>query len=154
MRVVATVILAVLLPACGGKTKDAGEAVVGSPQDVHAALGDQDGFALVNDCSFPHTNFGVIGRGGGWFEGVEPGAMGRAQALERAANLTFAPALRDLPSVFGVGWGSACRGTGIFVLTNAWPDVDAIVARVGALLKAGDLREEVAVTVEGLPVAL
>jgi hypothetical protein len=108
--------------------------------------GDRGGYSVVHDCQDPSL-VGVIGRGQRWFDGVDPLGQGRPLALERFGLEVVIPEIQALPSFTAADVGPACHGIGVRVLVSDWREVDPAVDRLGALLHAHDLREEIAVGV-------
>jgi hypothetical protein len=151
--VAAAVLVVALLAGCAD---DEESEVVGSPADVQTMPGVYDGYAVANGCDWD-SMLAVTGTGTSWIGGVAPTAEGRAEALDLWGQETLGPALEDLSSVWAVGgYGLSCHqiaGMGPTVHTNDWTDVDAIIQRVGALLRDEGLQDEVAILVGGIPEA-
>lgn len=145
------IVVTLMLSAC---ETDDGVGVIGSPADVRAKLGVHDGYLLTKDCTHASRNFGIVGLGTNWFEGVAPQVtQARANTMDRLAHQVIEPALSNINSRLAVGWGVACQSNvGVQVHTNAWTDVDHIVDVIGNLLKERGLREEVAISVMPPPV--
>ena len=139
------------LVGCGVSKADS--SVHGSPADVSTAPGTYDGYLVVNECQYARPNFGVVGSGTAWFNDVAPGDDSRPAALSEFAHGVIGPALDDVASVWGIGWGLACEGVGVSVDTNDWRDVDPIIGICGAILRDNKLREEIAISVGEVPVA-
>ena len=128
-----------------------GDGVIGSPSDVEAEPGEYDGYRLSDACSYSST-FGVQGTGTEWFQGIGPEDEARPEALDALAQQAISPVLGDVASVWGLGWGLACDTVGVIVWMNDWRDVDVVIERSGEVLREGSLREEVSISVGGVPV--
>jgi hypothetical protein len=128
--------------------------IEGSRDDVKTRSGEYDGYAVTFDCRYNYMLLSVIGRGKRWFNDAEPGSPGRDAAVVRFKDHILPPAVDDLHSVEGYGCGLGCRGINATLYMHDWREVDAVVQRVGALLKSLDLREEVSVGIMGPLVVL
>lgn len=139
------------LVACGEKDEPD---VLGSPSDVRTAPGTYEGYEIVDHCELAH-DYGVVGIGTRWYDDVAPGDAGRPDALTDFGYQVLKPALADIDSVHTIGWGRTCTGnSGVSLGISDYRDVDGAFSIVGRILAEGDLREEIAISVEGVPVAL
>lgn len=139
----------VLLAACGEEDEPR---VLGSPSDVKTAPGPYDGFEIIDQCELAY-DYGVLGTGTRWFDDVAPGDPGRSDALFELSSL-LRSTLADIDSVHNIGWGSSCTGgTGASTRMSDYRDVDTAFEIVGRMLRERDLREEISISVSGIPVA-
>jgi hypothetical protein len=138
--------LGLLLGACVDMD-DSGSAIVGTSGDVATEPGDYVGYRVVTPCEDAYVNIGVIGTGS-----VEVTDTAQISAI----GSELAASLRDVTSIWGhSGYGLACEpGVGTTIYTDSWRDVDALIVRVGELLRDRDLALQVGIGVDSQPVPL
>ena len=145
MRLVAVASLAFgcLLSAC--IEEHHGPGVVGSPADMTTPPGDYTGYRVVTECAGTWADVGVTGTGSLAITDV---------AAIAAAGQDLRMQLTDLASIWGWGgYGLACEaGIGTNISLSDWRDVDTVIARTGAWLRAHDYGLQVGISVGGIPV--
>jgi hypothetical protein len=140
------VILAVGQLAACLDTGTEGRDVLGSPDDFATPAGAYPGYEVARSCRADGPAVGVIGTGTTVLADVQAiGAVGGALHDE----------LADVPSLWGGGgYGLACLpGVGTILYLDDWRDVDEVVERSGAYLRARDLALQVGIEVAPVPVA-
>jgi hypothetical protein len=123
-----------------------GTGIIGTRTDMTTQPGTYTGYRVVTKCTQSPTNVGVIGTG--------MVAVPNTAAIA-AAGQDLHMQLSDLKSVWGWG-GSAlgCEpGVGTEIDLDDWRDVDTVIARTGAWLRDRGYALQVAIFVEGIPVA-
>ena len=137
-----------LLLLLAGCEEDEASGVKGSPSDVKTPPGVYDGYEIVDECRLSYP-YGVRGTGSRWYDDVAPEDPGRADALVDLGNSVLMPALADVESIGGAGFGTSCSvdESGVTLMMSDWRDVDDVFAVVGQVLAEGDLREEVSILV-------
>ena len=139
-------VLCVVLAGCTHEPERVG--VLGSRADVTTPPGEYPGYRVVTDCpawldgASGGVDIGVIGTGSMEVPDVRQiGTIGG----ELGTVLTHITSLRT----WG-GFGLGCEaGVGTRVYLGDWRDVDAVIVRVGAFLRARDLALEVGIDVSG-----
>jgi hypothetical protein len=139
----ALVISSCVLSAC--IEEHHGSGVVGTRDDMSTSSGDYTGYRVVAECPSTYADVGVIGTGSV--------ALTVTDDIS-AAGQTLHNELADLASVWGWGgYGLVCEpGIGTNVWLSDWRDVDTVILRVGAWLRANDYALQVGIGVEGIPV--
>jgi hypothetical protein len=137
------IVLALLLSAC--IEEHHGPGVVGSPADMTTQPGDYVGYRVVTQCQGAWAAVGVTGTGT-----VELTATADISAAGQALH----GELTDIASIWGWGgYGLACEpGVGTTVSLSNWRDVDTVIERTGAWLRANDYKLQVGIDVGGIPV--
>lgn len=121
--------------------------VRGSRDDVRTKVGVYDGYQVVADCR-GGVVFGVIGLGDEWFDGVAPEQEGRELALGGLLG-SVEEGIRELDIPYVAYLEAGCRAERtVYVGVHDWHHVDAVVLRMGALLRQRNLAEEIAVAIE------
>ena len=127
--------------------------VVGTRQDMRTTAGSYDGYSVVTHCRF--ATIGIVGHGKQWLENADPDDLRRGDAMGRFAEQVLPAMMAGMPSVHGFGGGGlACSGRGVSVHLSDWREVDAVIRALGALLRAGNLREEIGVYIAAPEVIL
>jgi hypothetical protein len=121
-------------------------AVRGTRADVHAQRGAHEGFAVEDDCRDP-TCFGVRGTGARYFPGLRPWDRPLPREIAEAWRSVVVRALAGIASVHSSAFGGACNAPGLLVWLDDWRDVDLALERLGAMLRADDLKETIGVCV-------
>jgi hypothetical protein len=153
------VIAVALLFGCGPRVMHGFE-TAGSAADVRTSLGHHAGYD-VKRSTMQQDTFIVVGTGARWYMAAAPGAPSRKRALE-ALTTKLGERLSRFPiNAWGVfvdctnqpaGVMSGCAVGPGFDMSD-WRDVDAMIAIIGDCLVTEDLREQVTVTVAGMPLA-
>jgi len=128
-----------------------GSAVDGITADATTKDGAYDGYAVARACREPDC-VGVTGAGMTWWEGMERERIGEDARFRAGFERFRATALEALAgagvrSVNGSALGGGCQAFGLVVDLKSWRELDAAIARVGALLRERDLREPVTLCV-------
>lgn len=139
----------VVLAACGGP-RVSGSTIRGERADVHTADGAYPGYRVSRACH-RFDCIGIQGTGAQWYPGMERERINedarfraafehyRSDALQAAAGITI-----DTTSL-----GDGCTEFGLVVGVTDWHLVDPLIAKLGELLHARDLREQITVCAQG-----
>ncbi len=162
MSRVSIVVTALLMVACASRRPiDAGFAtsvslpppattappVLGTRADVRTHAGAFAGYTVDDRCRDADC-FGVHGTGSQFFPGLRPWDRPlSSENADRWRNHVMAE-LRGLSSIHTTGYARACDQPGLVLWINDWREVDAALARIGAMLTRDDLQETVGVCIE------
>src|SRR5579863_1357080 len=156
----AALLLLLSFPACrpaAVPARPTPHCVFGSPDDVTISAGQYPGYTIFRDCGLPphHNRIAVIGTGSKdieWYADVED-----RKRMEDFRTWTLrCLGQGHVQSEHATGFGGSCRGGrgAAVVFLDDWREVDAAARALGAGFASGNLRGEVDLIVEGIPVPL
>ncbi len=121
----------------------------GSRADVKTGAGSYDGYIVRTDCERSDggtLGLNVVGTGTRWAGDVPPDETGFTEEREAALEALAAEVISATSVRVGVFFSEGCvnRG-GLSILPDHFTQIDNVIEAVGALLKQGDLREEVTI---------